>query len=99
MCRGRVSAAGPERGGGAEPPSTAICALCWSGAQARREEVEEAMDKERGARSQVLAWVEAEVGGMEKEELMAFGAALSWCNTGWRRTQTRCCAMRWCWGG
>ncbi|KAL5228105.1 hypothetical protein ABZP36_016370 [Zizania latifolia] len=45
--------------------------------KARREEVEEAMDKERGARSQVLAWVEAEVGGMEKEELMAFGAALA----------------------
>ncbi|KAF0933665.1 hypothetical protein E2562_018895 [Oryza meyeriana var. granulata] len=44
--------------------------------KARRERAEEIMEKERGARSRSVAWMEAEVGRMAPEELVAFGTAL-----------------------
>lgn len=45
--------------------------------KARREHAEEAMGKERAARSPAAAWVEAEVGDMGQDDLVAFGAALA----------------------
>ncbi|XP_062206326.1 agamous-like MADS-box protein AGL61 [Phragmites australis] len=43
----------------------------------RRERVDGAMEKERAARSPAAAWIDAEVGSMGQDDLVAFGAALA----------------------